>query len=97
MANLNMKNKIKTFSEEEIDEIVITQASDDSQWEEPIHVNRSKSLSIPVTSELAERIAFFTRLHHEPSVGDWLRHIIQERLDIEEAAFSELKHDLERK
>ena len=95
MANLNMKNKI--LSEEEIDEIAIAQANDDSQWEEPIHVNRSKSLSIPVTSELAERIAFFTRLHHEPSVGDWLRHIIQERLDMEESAFAKLKHDLERK
>jgi len=95
MANLNMKNK--TLSDEEIDEIVITQANDDSQWEEPIHVNRSKQLSIPVTSELAERIAFFTRLHHESSVGDWLRHIIQERLDMEESAFVELKHDLERK
>jgi DNA polymerase III alpha subunit (gram-positive type) len=90
-----MKSKI--LSEEEIDEIVITQANDDSQWEEPIHVNRSKKLSIPVTSKLAERIAFFTRLHHEPSVGDWLRHIIQERLDMEESAFVELKHDLERK
>jgi DNA polymerase III alpha subunit (gram-positive type) len=90
-----MKSKI--LSEEEIDEIVITQANDDSQWEEPIHVHRSKKLSIPVTSKLAERIAFFTRLHHEPSVGDWLRHIIQERLDMEESAFVELKHDLERK
>ena len=90
-----MKNK--TLSDEEIDEIVITQANDDSQWEEHIHVNRSKSLSIPVTSELAERIAFFTRLHHESSVGDWLRHIIQERLDMEESAFAKLKHDSERK
>jgi len=42
-------------------------------------------------SELASRAAFFARLHQELSVEDWLRRIIQERIDFEEAAFAELK------
>ena len=43
---MTIKDKI---SEEKIDNIVIAQADDDSEWEEPIQVQKTKptSLSIP--------------------------------------------------
>jgi len=91
---MKIKDKSRILSEEEIDEIVISQADDDSAWEEPILVNKIKSLSISINAELAERAAFFARLYHEPSIKNWLMRIIKERLDMEEAAFAELKRDL---
>jgi hypothetical protein len=50
------------------------------------------ALSIP--AGLAARAAFLARLHHQRSVGDWLTHVIQERVELEEAAFAVTKHDL---
>jgi len=83
--------RVESLSEEQIDEIVIAQAEDDEAWEEPIQVQRIVPTTMPVPPELASRAAFFARLHQELSVEDWLRRIIQERIDFEEAAFAELK------
>ena len=91
---MNAKGKAKVLSEEEIDSIVVSQADDDSAWEKPIRVRKAKPTSVPLPSELATRAAFFARLHREVSVEDWLRRIIQERIDLEEAAFAGLKRDL---
>jgi hypothetical protein len=59
--------------EEEIDELVEAQASDDSAWDNPIRVRRTKSSSVSLPSDLAARAAFFARLHRETSVEEWLR------------------------
>jgi len=93
---INIKSKADSehLSEAQIDEIVIAQADDDAVWEAPTYVRRAIEWSIPLPSALAARVAFFARLHREPSVEDWLRQIVQERLDLEEAAFIELKRDL---
>jgi hypothetical protein len=91
---MNMKGKARALSEEEIDKIVIVQADDDSAWEKPIHVRKKKQTSLSLPSELAARAAFFARLHRESNVESWLRRIIQERIDMEEAAFTGLKRDL---
>jgi len=40
------------------------------------------------------KAAFFVRLHREEDLSNWLKRIIQERLDIEEAAFAGSKKDL---
>ena len=80
-------------SETEIDDIVEAQADDPSAWEGPIHM-RMKSSTMRLSAELAARAAFFARLHHASSVDDWLKRIIKERIDFEEAAFSGLKRDL---
>ena len=91
---MNTKGKTKTLSEKEIDEIVAAQADDDSAWEEPIHVHVAKVSSVSFPPKLAARVAFFARLHREASVEDWLMRVIQERIDLEDAAFAELKRDL---
>jgi hypothetical protein len=89
-----MRSKRKIFSEEEIDQIVIAQADNDSAWEKPVRVRKPKSTSLLLPHTLASRAAFFARLHREASLEDWLKRVIQERLDIEEAAFTGFKRDL---
>lgn len=91
---MNTKDKAKTLSEKEIDEIVISQADDDSAWGKPIRIHKAKSSSVPLPSELAERAVFFAHLHQEASVENWLARVIKERIDLEEAAFAELKREL---
>ena len=89
-----MKSKLKFKTEEEIDRIVIAQADDESAWGVPVKVSKSKSTSLAFPSDLAARVAFFARLHREASIEDWLKRVIQERLDIEEAAFAGFKREL---
>ena len=89
-----MKNKCVSMTEEEMDNRVIAQASDLSEWEEPAIVKRTKAASVSLPATLAERAAFFARIHREKNLESWLKRIIQERLDIEEAAFSGFKKDL---
>jgi len=96
MANIITKGGTmkKKLSEEEIDKIVAGQADDDSAWEEPIHVRKTKPTSLSVPAELAARAAFLARLHREACIEGWLMRIIRERIEIEEVAFVEAKRDM---
>ncbi len=89
-----MKTKRKVMTEEEIDRLVIAQAEDKTAWEKPIKVCRLKKTAVSLPATLAVRAAFFARLHRETKLENWLNRIIQERLDIEEAAFAGFKKDL---
>ena len=91
---MSTRGKPKCLSEEQIDEIVIARADNDTAWEEPILVHRATAVTISLPSELASRAAFFAQLHRMSNVEDWLRCIIQERIDFEEAAFTGLKQIL---
>lgn len=84
----------KKLSQDEIDAFVVAHADDDSAWEKPIRVSREKFASLSIPAELAARAAFLARLHREPSIESWLRHIIQERVELEEAAFLGAKREL---
>jgi hypothetical protein len=90
----NMSRRMKRLTEDEIDEVVTAQADDDLAWEKPVKVRRRKGPNVPLPSELAARAAFFARLHHETSVEKWIQRIVHERIDLEEAAFAELKREL---
>lgn len=89
-----MNKKRHKPSDDEIDTLVESQADDDAAWDEPIAVRRAKSSSVLLPSELAARAIFIARLHREANVEDWLRRIIQERIELEEAAFTALKREL---
>lgn len=91
---MSTENKLKPLSEEQIDEIVIAQAEDDTAWEEPILVQMTIPTTMSLPPELATRAAFFAQLHKVSSVEDWLRNIIEEWIDFEEAAFAGLKQAL---
>ncbi|MEW5986279.1 MAG: hypothetical protein AB1791_06565 [Chloroflexota bacterium] len=73
---------------------MVAQADDDSAWEAPIHVHRTRPASLSIPADLAARAAFLARLHHKTSVEEWLTYIIQERVELEEATYIGLKHDL---
>lgn len=89
-----MKAQRSKQTEEEIDAIVTAHADDENAWDQPVHVHKKKSASISLPTVLAERAAFFSRIHREKNMENWLARIIQERLDIEEAAFIGLKRDM---
>lgn len=91
---MKAKRKIKRLSEDEIDAIVVAEAEEQSAWTRPINVRRTKTASVSLPSSLAARAAFFARLHREARLNDWLKRVIQERIDMEEAAFAGLKRDL---
>jgi len=97
MANMNSTNPTtqETLSEPEIDLIVESQANNNSAWETPIIVQKQPtSLSIP--SELAIKAAFLAGLHQETDVQAWIIRLIRERLELEEAAYLEIKQNLAR-
>ncbi len=84
----------KKLSEKDIDQLVVAQAKNDSAWEKPTRVRRTKPASLSIPADLAARAAFLARLHRKASAEEWLRRIIQERVELEEAAFVGAKHDL---
>lgn len=88
------KKKKKKLSQEEIDDIVISQADNDSEWEEPIQVRKTKPTNLSIPANLAARAAFLAHLHREPGIEEWIMRIIRERIELEEVAFVEAKREL---
>jgi hypothetical protein len=84
----------KKLSGKDIDQCVVAQAKNDSAWEKPIRVRRTKLASFSIPTDLSAHAAFLARLHRKTSAEEWLRHIIQERVEPEEAAFVGAKYDL---
>ena len=93
--NTNHNPNPSLLAEEEIDQIVEEQADDDSAWETPISVHQ-KQTAISIPRELAAKAVFFASLHRETNVEAWLIRVIQERLELEEAAFRDIKANLAR-
>jgi len=85
------------LTEQEIDRMVVSQANDDSAWDKPVHVRKSKAELLSIPPDLAARAAFLARLHRKASVEEWLTRIIQERIELEEAAFAGAKREMSMK
>ena len=90
---VDMKKK-RVKLECEIDEEVIATADNNAAWEKPVRVKRVKGESVAFPAEMAARAAFFARLHREPNLEQWIKRIVSERIDIEEAAFAASKREL---
>ena len=84
----------RKLTEQEIDDLVEKQARDDSAWEKPVRVRKTKAASLSIPPELAARAAFLAKLHRKPNVEEWLTRVIQERIELEEAAFVGAKQEL---
>lgn len=91
MCNPIFSNKCM---QEEIDWIVVAQADEETAWEDPIAVTPTVSSSVSLPAELAARAAFIARLYRTEHVEEWLVHIIEERLDMEEKIYSDVKREL---
>jgi len=57
-------------------------------------VRKTKPTALSIPGELAARAAFLAQLHRETGMEEWLTRIIRERIELEEAAFLEIKGDL---
>jgi hypothetical protein len=94
MNKPGLRQKETNLSEEQIDQIVVGQADDDSAWDEPIHVERTTPASLSIPADLAARAAFLAQVHRSESLDEWLTHAIRERVELEEAAFAGAKQEL---
>jgi len=92
--NTAKKKKNSSQGQEAIDRLVVSQAGDDSAWEAPIRVRRSKPTSLSIPGELAARAAFLAKLHRETRLEKWVERVVRERVELEEFAFSESKKKL---
>lgn len=95
---MSIKDSINpgNLSESEIDKIVIEQSEDDSAWDDPIEVRKKSPTAVSLPVELAARAAFFAKVHREPALETWITRIIRERIELEEAAFLEMKRLMSR-
>jgi len=84
----------RILTETEIDEFVEKQANDEAAWGKPVRVRKTKGASISIPPELATRAAFLAKLHRRSNVEEWLMRVIQERIELEEAAFAGAKQEL---
>lgn len=82
------------LSEQEIDQIIIGQADDETAWDEPIRVQRDTPTDLSIPANLAARAAFLAQLHRTGSLEEWVARVVQERVELEEAAFREVKQAL---
>ena len=95
MSSRKKQSKKTTILDQEgIDRLVISQLDDDSAWETPIRVKRSKPASLSIPGELAARAAFLARLHREAAVDKWVERVVRERVELEELAFTVAKKKL---
>jgi hypothetical protein len=94
MGQMNTTAKAKKMlAERAIDGLVVAQANDDSAWEKPVRVRR-KATSLSIPADLAARAAFLARVHRRSSVEAWLTRVIEERVELEEAAFTGSRQEL---
>ena len=80
--------------QEAIDQLVVSQASDESAWEAPVRVKRSKPAALSLRGELAARAAFLAKLHREPGMDGWVERVVRERVELEEFASKAKKKKL---
>jgi hypothetical protein len=71
--------------------VVVSQADDESAWEAPIRIKRSKPAALSLPGDLAARAAFLAGLHREADVDKWVERVVRERVELEEFAFKETK------
>ena len=88
------KRKTATLDQEAIDQLVIAHSDDESAWEAPIRIKKSKPASLAIPGDLAARAAFLANLHREAGVDKWVERVLRERVELEELAFAEAKKEL---
>lgn len=91
---MKTKKRVPPLSEREIDDVVVTQADNDTAWAQSVLVRRARPAMVSLSADLAARAGFFARLHRERNIETWVSKVIQERLDLEEAAFTGVKREI---
>ena len=81
--------KASALRQEAIDRRVVAQSENDSAWEVPVFVKRSKPASLRIPGDLAARATFLARLHREADLKSWVERVLRDRVELEESAFAE--------
>ncbi len=87
--------KKRELTEQEIDEIVISEANDISKWEEPISVKPSGAASIRLSPDTIRKAKYFAKLDKYRGYQTWLKQIIEDQIRTEGEILKELKQRLE--
>jgi hypothetical protein len=90
-ASMRKKTRPQPLTEAMLDEQVIAQADDDQAWTKPVRVRKANPAAISLLPRQAEQAAYFARLHHERDLNAWIRRVVQERLDWEQASLTMVK------
>ena len=72
------KKKATALDLEGIDRLIVSQAGDESAWESPVRVRRSKPAALSLPGELAARAAFLAKLHREPGIDKLVERVVRE-------------------
>jgi len=80
---MNTAMKTASRGQEAIDRLVVSQSENDSAWEEPVRVERSKPASLSIPGDSAARAAFLARLHREVGLDQWVERVVRERVELE--------------
>ena len=83
--------KEKRLTEQEIDEMVVTQAGESKAWEEWQEVNPVKSVSVDLSEKAIEGLKTIARLRGEKGIKILLKKWIDERLIYEQQIIGEAK------
>jgi hypothetical protein len=94
---MKTKPRSRVRNESAVDELVTAQADDERAWTAPILGPRAKPIAISLSPSLASQATYFARLHHERDLDSWVRRVVQERLDWEQAALAVVKRRLRKK
>jgi hypothetical protein len=86
-----MRTRKRKFSEQEKDRYVVAVAEDMTKWERPIAV---KPTSIRLSPIIIEKAKYFAKLHKARGYQSWLKHIVEERIRMEEEIVSNYKRAL---
>ena len=70
---------------EAIDDLIVAQSEHDSAWDKPVGVAAKRWRIVRVPQKLGARAAAIATRNHERSIDDWIRRIIRERIEAEEA------------
>ena len=95
--NAKRSPKLKHLSSRQIDDLIVSQADEDTAWGAPIEVRRAKPGSFSIPPDLAKRAAFLARMHRAAGVEEWLARVIKERIELEEVAYATAKREMKTK
>ena len=71
------------------DEEILIASYDTEEWQSVANLPAEQA-----TYQAYARATFLAQLHRTPGVEEWLRRVIQERVELEEAAFVGIKRSL---
>lgn len=75
-----MNSKQGKLSDDEIDEIVISEANDDSKWTKPLSVRPKRTVPIFLTPRVAEKLKTEARKRHVKNYHQWVNKIVEQHL-----------------